>query len=297
MSCRTCPGLPGNWINAWLAAVGATVLDPRIRLHWTTGGTPAAVLSADAVDPFAALAESWPDRPLLEHLPIAEHWGATAPLPRKVPVDAFAQRAKAARCHPFSWTLSSTLTDLQVDKNGEVSHARFDPGGPGTIKWLHHRLLKVHKHAGEPTVEQLAGALAVPGIRVLDNGLGFDITRLGSLADSSEKYVNPVVEVLAFFGFAILPVRGRGTDQRLTPSVKTRATQRGWLQDGRDRRFLWPAWSHRLDALGIDALMDVWMPERKKTWRLLGVHAGWRVVPYESRGSGDRTQAFGSEPL
>ena len=36
-----CPGLPASWINAWLAAVGATVLDPRLRLHWTRGGTPA----------------------------------------------------------------------------------------------------------------------------------------------------------------------------------------------------------------------------------------------------------------
>ena len=31
----TCPGLPASWINGWLAAVGATVLDSRIRLHWT----------------------------------------------------------------------------------------------------------------------------------------------------------------------------------------------------------------------------------------------------------------------
>ena len=29
----TCPGLPGAWINAWLAAVGATVLDARVRLQ------------------------------------------------------------------------------------------------------------------------------------------------------------------------------------------------------------------------------------------------------------------------
>ena len=41
-----CPGLPADWINGWLAAVGATVLDARIRLHWTTEGTPLAVLSA-----------------------------------------------------------------------------------------------------------------------------------------------------------------------------------------------------------------------------------------------------------
>ena len=295
MISRMCPGLPGNWINGWLAAVGATVLDSRIRLHWTDGGTPVAVLSAGETDPLAALAESWPDRALLEDLPIAEQWVGAASVPRTVSVGAFVQRARAARGHRYSWALSSTLTDLHLDKGGDVSHARFDPAGPGTIKWLHHRLLKVHKHV-DPSVERLEEALR-RGIRVNDNGLGFDITRLGSLADSSDKWVNPVVEVLAFFGLAILPVRGRGTDARLGGSFRNRAAQRGWLQDGRDRRFFWPAWRQRLDQLGIDALMDAWVPERKPTWPLVGVHAGWRILPYVNRGSGDRTQAFGSERL
>lgn len=295
MISRTCSGLPGNWINGWLAAVGATVLDSRIRLHWTDGGTPVAVLSAGETDPLAALAESWPDRALLEDLPIAEQWVGTAALPRTVSVGAFVQRARAARGHRYSWTLSSTLTDLHLDKGGNVSHARFDPAGPGTIKWLHHRLLKVHKHV-DPSVERLEEALR-RGIRVNDNGLGFDITRLGSLADSSDKWVNPVVEVLAFFGLAILPVRGRGTDARLGSSFRNRAAQRGWLQDGRDRRFVWPAWRQRLDQPGIDALMDAWVPERKPTWPLVGVQAGWRILPYVNRGSGDRTQAFGSQRL
>ena len=295
MISRTCPGLPGNWINGWLAAVGATALDSRIRLHWTEGGTPLAVLSADETDPLVALAESWPDRTLLEDLPIAEQWGSTAALPRTVSVGAFVQRARAARGHQYSWTLSSTLTDLHLDKDGNVSHARFDPAGPGTIKWLHHRLLKVHKHV-EPSPQALEDALH-RGIRVNDNGLGFDVTRLGSLADSSDKWVNPVVEVLAFFGLAILPVRGRGTDARLSLSSRNRAIQRGWLRDGRARRFFWPAWSQRLDETGIDALMDAWLPERKRTWPLVGVHAGWRVLPYVNRGSGDRTQGFASERL
>ena len=46
----TCAGLPASWLNGWLAAVGATVLDARIRLRWTTGGTPLAVLSASDVN-------------------------------------------------------------------------------------------------------------------------------------------------------------------------------------------------------------------------------------------------------
>ena len=126
-----CPGIPASWLNAWLAAVGATVVDSRIRLRWTTGRTPAAVLVADEVDPVEALAASWPDREMLAALPIAERWGDTPRLPRRVSVDAFKARARAARGNPFSWTLSSTMTDLSLDENREVAHAPFDPAGPG----------------------------------------------------------------------------------------------------------------------------------------------------------------------
>ena len=292
----TCPGLPANWINGWLAAVGATVLDSRIRLHWTKGGSPVAVLSAELADPVGALAEAWPDRKSVEDLPIAEHWKNAASLERKVSVEAFVQRARAARSHSGSWALSSTLTDLHVDKNGEVAHAPFDPAGPGTIKWLHHRLIKVHDHVA-PSVEHLGKALAGRTSRVKDHGLGFDITRLGSLGDSSGKWVNPVVEVLAFFGLAILPLRGKGADERTDPSSRTGAIQRGWLPHGRGFRFCWPAWSHWLDQFGIDALMDTWTPDNRSTWRQMGVHAGWRIQPYKARGTSDPTRAFASERL
>ena len=56
-----CPGLPAFWLNAWLAAVGATVLVPRIRLRWTGDRTPVAVLSSEDGDPVELLASSWPD--------------------------------------------------------------------------------------------------------------------------------------------------------------------------------------------------------------------------------------------
>ena len=125
----TCPGVPAEWINGWLAAVGATVLDPRIRLHWTTDGAPLAVLSAAEIDPVDALVESWPDITLLSDLPIAENWKGAGKVQRKVPVKAFVERTRAARGHRYSWTLSSTMTDLCVDKNGEVAHAPFDPAG------------------------------------------------------------------------------------------------------------------------------------------------------------------------
>lgn len=295
----TCPGLPASWLNGWLAAVGTTVLDSRIRLQWTADGNLLAVLSAETVDPVAALVESWPDAGLLKELPIAENWKETEKLKRTVPVEVFAARVRAARGDRHSWTLSSTMTDLCVDETGEVAHAPFDPAGPGTIKWLHHRLMKVHSKV-EPTAERIRDSLEGRAVRIQDNGLGFDQTRLGSQSDDAGKWVDPVVETLAFFGLAILPVRGSGVDRRLNPRASARETQRGWLRIPRDRpgrRFVWPAWSQPLDAAGIDALMDVWNPERRSSWARFEVQAGWQSVQLKPRGSADTTRAFGSERL
>jgi len=291
-----CPGWRASWVNAWLAAVGATVLDHRIRLHWTTDAEPVAVLSSDDGDPVAALIESWPDAELLAELPIAEEWPETMKLQRKVLVEAFTARAQAVRNHEHSWTLSSTMTDLSVDERGEVAHAPFDPAGPGTIKWLHHRLLKVHRQVDDPPA-RLRASLRGEADRVKDNGLGFDQTLLGSLQDATDRWVDPVVEVLAFFGLALLPVRGRAFDKRLDRSADVFARQRGWREvDGSRERlnFHWPAWSQPLDGDGIDALLDAWNPERQVGWARLGVHAAWRSVQYESRSSADSTRAIGA---
>ena len=68
--------------------------------------------------------ERWPDMEMLKDLPIAENWKDAGQMRRKVSQVAFATRAQAARGHRHSWTLSSTLTNLYVDKNGEVAHVR-----------------------------------------------------------------------------------------------------------------------------------------------------------------------------
>ena len=147
---------------------------------------------------------------MLKDLPIAENWKGAGQLRRKVSVDAFAARAQAARGHRHSWTLSSTLTDLSVDENGEVAHAPFDPAGPGTIKWLHHRLMKVHEQV-EPSVERIGDSFAGRAVRVKDNGLGFDQTRLGSQSDVTSIWIDPVVEALAFFGLPFCPYGAAGS--------------------------------------------------------------------------------------
>ena len=136
--------------------------------------------------------------------------------------------------------------------------------------------------------------------RVKGNGLGFDSTRVGSLADMSDKWIEPVVEVLAFFGLSIFPVRGPGVERRSGRHGRSEERQRGWRRvpktNGR-RQFVWPAWQRPLDVTGVDALLDAWNPWHKRTWPRLRVHAAWRSVEYEARGKADPTRAIGSEML
>lgn len=302
MKSLDCPGLSADSVLAWLAAVGATVLDKRLRLCWTTDATPVAVLSSNDVAPLEALLDAWPERALLDDMPIAERWRQADAIGRKVSVESFRERARMARKHPYSWTLSSTMTDLSISGNGEVAHGPFDPSGPGTIKWLHHRLLKLHKTL-DPSAERLRDSLLGQAARVQDNGLGFDHARLGSLADKTEMWTDPVVETLAFFGLALLPVRGNGFDERLgRRSPKDAPRQRGWrsFDSSAARDFAWPAWRRPLDSAGIDALLDAWRPNglnRKTGWGLLGIHAAWRSVAYKAQSSSDATKAYGSERL
>ena len=302
MNSLDCLGLRADSVLAWLAAVGATVLDRRLRLHWTTDATPFAVLSSDEVAPLDALVHAWPDDVLLNDMPIAKHWRQADAIERKVSVDSFRGRARMARKHPYSWTLSSTMTDLSIRGDGQVAHGPFDPTGPGTIKWLHHRLLKLHKTL-EPSAERLRDSLLGQAARVHDNGLGFDHARFGSLADQTEKWTDPVIEALAFFGLALLPVRGDGFDERLgRRSPKDAHRQRGWrpFDNSAARHFAWPAWRQPLDGAGIDALLDAWQPNgrnRKTRWLLLGVHAAWRSVAYKAQSSSDPNKAYGSERL
>ena len=134
----------------------------------------------------------------------------------------------------------------------------------------------------------------------LDFGLGFDSTRLGSQADKRSNWVDPVVEVLAFFSLELLPVRGIGIDERKRRSSSAGCLQRGWKQTnqpGTGPQFRWPSWTQPLDAWGIDALLDSWIPEKPRSWECLGVHSGWQTVSFQSHGSSDPTKAFASEAL
>ena len=304
MKTLDCPGLHADSVLAWLAAVGATVLDKRLRLHWTTDATPFAVLSSDEVTPLAVLLDAWPDKASLHDMPIAPDWHQTKKMKRYVQGEQFRERAKMARRHRHSWTLSSTMTDLEIDENGRVEHGQFDSSVPRGLT-LHDRLMATWGKIKPPSKsKRLLDSLLGQAVREKGNGLGFDHARLGSLADETEPWTDPVVETLAFFGLALFPVRGEGRDERLgPPSRKDRHRQRGWRSFNDSgatiRHFAWPAWRQPLDGAGIDALLDAWRPNgpnRKTSWSLLGIHAAWRSVEYKAQGR-DAKKAYGSERL
>ncbi len=315
-----CVGMPAGWLNAWLAAVGSTVLSPQLRLRWTADATPHAVLSAQHDDPATVLLSAWPTQKDLENLPIRRRWPGVIELPRKVTVAAFAKRAAAVRNHPCSWTLSSTITDLHLDEQHCVAHGPFDPPVPRGLV-LHDRLCRLR---AAPSIEDLRKSLSGTGKRIKNNGLGFDITRMGSGADSSSKWIDPVVETLAFFGLKLFPVRGSGTDGKVQKRARPSTIQRGWVELKSSREppwFTWPAWRHPLDCAAIDALLDAgrkfgrrrssielrpakrlratdfWQIERLGKRSGLGIHAAWRSVKYKAKGSSDTTRGFGAERL
>ena len=297
MKCVECPGLKASWLNGWLAAVGVTVLDSRIRLGWTSGREPVAILAAGDIEPASALAASWPDKAALRDMPLADQREGASPFGRNVSVEDFVARVRATRGHPHSWTLSSTVTDLQLDDGGKVEHAPLDPPVPKGLT-LFARMLRVHAQV-EPTAERIADSLSGRAPRVQGNGLGFDLSRLGSLADSTDPQVEPIVELLAFFGLALLPVRGPALAARGKRFGRSGVAQRGWRpeKDQKTRHFAWPAWCQLLDFPAVDALLDAWKPAPRESWPRFGVHAAWRTVEFQRRADRDPTRGFGSERL
>ena len=308
---RECPGLPAEWINGWLAAVGITVLDPEIRLSWTSDPSPIAVLHHPDKEPGVAAAEAWPSRSRLEEMPLDVDRDGNGPLKRNPDVAIFRARIKAATGHQDAWTLTSTLTDLAFHTRGQAAHGLFDPPVPKGLV-LFERLIEVHSRALEDDQEihdRISGSFdGIPNLAKC-NGLGFDIFRRPGLAKSKRALilVDPIVEVLAFFGLALLPVRGDGIRQD-----EARVRQKGFgIEVRRKDEFVWPAWGQPLDRWGIDALLDAWHQTWKPhkaddglEWRMsrldwdrLGVHAGWATRPYRPTASNDITKGFSSERI
>ena len=308
---RECPGLPAEWINGWLAAVGITVLDPKIRLSWTSDPSPIAVLHHPDMEPAVAVAEVWPSRRRLEEMPLDVDRNGDRPLKRNPDVEIFRARIKAAAGHQDAWTLTSTLTDLAFHTKDQAAHGLFDPPVPKGLV-LFERLVEVHSRALEDDQEihdRISTSFdGIPDIAEC-NGLGFDIFRLPDRAQSKRTLilVDPIVEVLAFFGLALLPVRGDGTREG-----EARVRQKGFGIGARQEdEFVWPAWGQPLDRWGIDALLDAWYqtwrPYKadgglewrtgRPGWDRLGVHTGWVSKSYKRTDSNDITKGFSSERI
>lgn len=307
MTSHRCPGLTGDWLNAWLAAIGITVLIPDARLSWTTTQPPVATIHTGDVRPLA--------EQIAERLPTPQQWWdgnpAIAPAAdtekknsRKMTPEEYLERAQQER-QAHSLTLAASLTDL-AGRTPNDSHSPFDPAAPGSTGGVFHRVLDcLTALPGDPPerVEWILKTLEGPGRRVAVNGLGFDIQRIvsGSVdkdarGANANKKVDPVIETLAHEALAHFPVRGDGSAQ-LTRGWMGRRTAKG--------SFAWPCWSQPLDRWAVDALLDRFTEQRSVTGddtttmrartRSVGVTKAFRVVPYEGKGGNDKTRGYGSQ--
>lgn len=283
MAARDCPGLTADWLDGWLAAVGATVLVPQMRLAWSPRLLPHAVLHVPGDDdPADHVADALPSSADLESWPIARRLDGHAELKWDLDVATFRDRAAFARHSTAPWTLSAIYTDLSWDREKRahvIGRGQFATPMPGRNNTIGDRLRKLIPAAREV---DLQASLEGRGTRIVNNGLGFDVGRVGSLADETEMLVDPLVELLAFYALALFPVRGDG---------RTDARQRGWTgRRGQAGAFRWPTWTDSLDAMAIDALLDCTEPTADR----LGVTGWWQVVPFDGRGDRDVTRAYGS---
>lgn len=300
MSAHQAPGLPGNWLNGWLAAVGITVLLDNVHLSWTDDVVPIAVFHGED-DLAGALAAVLPSDTDLGRLAIARHHPNTpVELPRDVTFDAFAARARLARSS-HDLTLEATLTDLarkEPSKNrrkdeGEdlVAHGPLDPDTPRG-RTLHERLMAVRSAITDPAVT-IERSLAGHGVRIKGNGLGFDHRRFAAgVQPDAEVAVDPVIELLCFFSLLLLPVRGAGAHTRRY------VRQRGW--DGsrlRRHALTWPIWAMPLDRWGIDALLDIVWTSSLQTARRWGVSGLYGSVAQQPKSSSDVSRSYASERL
>lgn len=299
------PGLPADWLNGWLAALGVVVLVRTVRLSWTSDPTPIARFTSEDDDSIAdQVAHALPDLEALETLAIARmHPGAADEMKRNVDLRTYRERARLSRANsqgPIGdFSLSLSVTDLVHDpkwkKDEEnLPHSPFDPPAPRGVT-LFERLrgcrVEIENEKGGVSAA-VSRSLAGDGRRIASNGLGFDARRLVSGVQSrfeGKVFTDPVVELLCFYGLSLFPLRGNGRRERT----------RGWsAPSSRRGSFTWPTWSPELDAWGIDALLDRFHGEAHfAPLRRIGVTGAFQSVPYQRKGEMDQTRAYASEPL
>lgn len=275
------PGLTADWLNAWLAAIGVTVLLPEARLRWTDDPLPLAVFDLpDGSDPLAnRIAAALPDTASIESWVISMITG-------KVKLrDQYRRLAETCRSAADD-TLCMSITDLGgLEEDGAYPKAPFDPpvpgkgDAPGTGRTMAWRLKKARQSFGASS-ERIGHTLSGTAHRVAGNGLGFDYRRI------SDGRTDPVIEVLAFEALRLFPLRGDGN----------RSRQRGWTARIMTRHaFRWPIWSVPLDRWAIDAILDLAATSTlSRPTPVVGVFGS---VPYQSLGTADVTRGYASERI
>lgn len=236
-------GLAADWLNAWLAAVGVTVLVPDVRLSWTDDPVPRARFTApDGCDVAAAIAEALPSADDVRSMAFdgPKQWMSH---------DDYRRCADRARIlHDDS--LAVLATDLAEPAEKGLATGELNVGVPKGIT-LSSRVASCADAAstgGGDKRARVAATLEGRGERVVNNGLGFDYRRLaGPILGETKNLVDPVVELLCFHGTLLFPTRGDGR----------RVRQRGWTVARTRHRFVWPTWSGPLDRWGVDALLDL----------------------------------------
>lgn len=275
-------GLPADWLNGWLAALGVTVVLPDARLAWSEDPVPHAVVHHPAGDLAGSLLAALPTVEELGRLAIARHLPGHPELKRNVPLAVYRERARYARTTPTGTTshlLASTLTDLIVEIDEErLPHSSFDVTAPKGITLWERAVSCCEAIAGREAVE---AALQGRAERLKMNGLGFDIRRLAPRAENTPNLVLPTVEVLAFAALALFPIRGDGRRER-TRGWSDRASRRG--------SFTWGTWTEPLDRWAVDAWLD-----RLYAGRRPRATARFTTVPYQPVGKQDRTRGYATE--
>ncbi len=274
------PGWTADWLNAWLAAIGVCVLLDDVTLRWTDDPRPHAIFSHPDIDDLAvAIDATLPTVDELNSFAISRSIEGFEPFPRTVTSAAFGARAPKAR-DEGDFSLGTTVTDLSETDGDGLAHSPFDPPVPKG-RTIHDR---VRDTTSALTAESTSRSMRGATIRVKNNGLGFDYSRILQPADPhGDKWIDPAIETLAFFGLMLMPVRGDGR----------RATARGWTASKSRRGALtWPAWKRALGTAAIDGLLDRFWGD---TDTLADVECVFGVVPYQRLGTMDTTVGFGSE--
>jgi len=227
----------------------------------------------DGVDLAGALAEALPTAQSLES-------SAIAGMDRKVGLAEYVERAERAR--PRDLSLTSTVTDLVADVSTEVAHAPFDPAGPGTVKGQYARVVRCRETLGESpaeTADAITRSMNGRCERTTLFGLGFDYRRMiDGVQPTGKMRVDAVVEVLAFCGLSLFPVRGDGRKWPI---------QRGWARG----QFRWWAWHPPLDRWSIDALLDLVATRPVST----AVIASYDLVRYKKKSQSEYAAAYASK--